>query len=237
MNEKIKQYIINGINEKNLSHAFLIETNNCEKTINDIYKIFVENQVIPNKTIENNLSVKIVEPEKNNIDKNKILEIKKYITTKSQESDYKIYFISNAEMMNQSSSNTLLKTLEEPSDNVIAFIITGNSNKLLPTILSRVERFTNYYQTETTSDEPLIIDSLSFKNYEEFINIKKKLQTLEKQELIETLRKLGKKLLIESVTSDNINKILLIEKIINILENNGNIDLTLDRMYIELRNL
>ena len=39
MNEKLKQFILSGINEKNLSHAFLIETNNFEKCLSDLKKI------------------------------------------------------------------------------------------------------------------------------------------------------------------------------------------------------
>lgn len=52
-------------------------------------------------------------------------------------SDYKIYIIDDAELMNVASQNSLLKTLEEPPKYVVLFIITSNINNILTTILSR----------------------------------------------------------------------------------------------------
>lgn len=51
----------------------------------------------------------------------------------------KIYIINLLENSNKESVNALLKTLEEPSENVHAFITTQNEAKLLPTILSRCQ--------------------------------------------------------------------------------------------------
>ena len=41
--------------------------------------------------------------------------------------------------MNDSSSNTLLKFLEEPNDNIVAILLTKDRYKLLPTIISRCQ--------------------------------------------------------------------------------------------------
>jgi DNA polymerase-3 subunit delta' len=50
----------------------------------------------------------------------------------------KVTIINNAELMNQQSSNALLKTLEEPSPSTI-IILVGNSRRMLPTIVSRCQ--------------------------------------------------------------------------------------------------
>lgn len=50
---------------------------------------------------------------------------------------YKIYIINDAELMNQQAQNALLKTLEEPPEYVVFFLLTENADLLLPTITSR----------------------------------------------------------------------------------------------------
>lgn len=55
-------------------------------------------------------------------------------------SDKKIIFIKNAHLMNEASQNKLLKTLEEPSENVIFVLTTDQPDKLLTTIQSRLKK-------------------------------------------------------------------------------------------------
>lgn len=50
----------------------------------------------------------------------------------------KVAIINNADNLNVNSSNALLKTLEEPSENTIIILIASNA-KLLPTIISRCQ--------------------------------------------------------------------------------------------------
>ena len=54
---------------------------------------------------------------------------------------YKIFIIDEVHMLSQGAFNALLKTLEEPPPHVIFIFATTEVNKLLPTILSRVQRF------------------------------------------------------------------------------------------------
>jgi len=54
---------------------------------------------------------------------------------------YKIYIIDEVQSMSPSAFNALLKTLEEPPTNVVFILATTEPNKVLPTILSRVQRF------------------------------------------------------------------------------------------------
>ncbi|EKE06632.1 MAG: hypothetical protein ACD_18C00312G0001, partial [uncultured bacterium] len=52
---------------------------------------------------------------------------------------YKVAIIDGADLLNNSASNSLLKTLEEPSQKTVIFLITDDEKKLLPTILSRCQ--------------------------------------------------------------------------------------------------
>lgn len=54
---------------------------------------------------------------------------------------YKIYIIDEVHMMTPGAFNALLKTLEEPPENVIFILCTTEPHKVLPTILSRCQRF------------------------------------------------------------------------------------------------
>ncbi len=50
---------------------------------------------------------------------------------------YKIYIISDAQLMNEAAQNALLKTIEEPPAYGVVILITNSLEKLLPTIVSR----------------------------------------------------------------------------------------------------
>ena len=54
---------------------------------------------------------------------------------------YRVYIIDEVHMLSVSAFNALLKTLEEPPAHVIFILATTEVHKLLPTILSRCQRF------------------------------------------------------------------------------------------------
>jgi DNA polymerase-3 subunit gamma/tau len=54
---------------------------------------------------------------------------------------YKIYIIDEVHMLTKEAFNALLKTLEEPPPKVKFFFATTEAHKVLPTILSRCQRF------------------------------------------------------------------------------------------------
>ena len=54
---------------------------------------------------------------------------------------YKVYIIDEFHMLSSSASNALLKTLEEPPPHVIFILATTEVHKILPTIMSRCQRF------------------------------------------------------------------------------------------------
>lgn len=55
---------------------------------------------------------------------------------------YRVVVINPAESMNNNAANSLLKTLEEPTPNLLFLLITHKPQQLLPTILSRCLGFT-----------------------------------------------------------------------------------------------
>ncbi len=54
---------------------------------------------------------------------------------------YKVYIIDEVHMMSSGAFNALLKTLEEPPEHVIFILATTEPHKILPTILSRCQRY------------------------------------------------------------------------------------------------
>ena len=50
---------------------------------------------------------------------------------------YKIYIIPDADLLSVQAQNALLKTIEEPPEYVVFFLLTENVESLLPTIMSR----------------------------------------------------------------------------------------------------
>ncbi|MGD9886530.1 MAG: DNA polymerase III subunit gamma/tau [Bacilli bacterium] len=56
-------------------------------------------------------------------------------------SKYKIYIIDEVHMLSQGAFNALLKTLEEPPKHVIFILATTEPYKVIPTILSRCQRY------------------------------------------------------------------------------------------------
>ncbi|HPV64944.1 MAG TPA: DNA polymerase III subunit gamma/tau, partial [Candidatus Cloacimonas sp.] len=65
-----------------------------------------------------------------------IRELQRELLYPASGSKYKIYIIDEVHMLSKSAFNALLKTLEEPPDNVIFIFATTEPQKVLPTIIS-----------------------------------------------------------------------------------------------------
>jgi DNA polymerase-3 subunit gamma/tau len=70
-----------------------------------------------------------------------IRSLREKVNYAPNEARYKVYIIDEVHMLSTSASNALLKTLEEPPPHVIFVLATTETHKLLPTILSRCQRF------------------------------------------------------------------------------------------------
>ncbi|MBQ0009995.1 MAG: DNA polymerase III subunit [Ruminococcus sp.] len=55
--------------------------------------------------------------------------------------DFKAYVIDGADDLTVSSQNALLKVIEEPPQNTYIFLLCENADHLIPTVLSRVQKF------------------------------------------------------------------------------------------------
>ncbi len=70
-----------------------------------------------------------------------IRELQRELLYAPSKSKYKIYIIDEVHMLSKNAFNALLKTLEEPPDNVIFIFATTEPYKVLPTIISRCQRY------------------------------------------------------------------------------------------------
>lgn len=70
-----------------------------------------------------------------------IRSLREKVNYSPNQARYKVYIIDEVHMLSNSASNALLKTLEEPPEHVIFILATTEVHKILPTILSRCQRF------------------------------------------------------------------------------------------------
>lgn len=177
MTGKIVNYFENLSKTNKIGHAFLVC--NCtlpfiEVELNTIIsKYFFNNEVV---NIRINEDIILIEPENNIIKKEKIYQIHEKMKITSQLHDKKIYIIADCEKMNDSAANSLLKLLEEPSDNIYAFLITSNIDNVIKTIYSRCQ-ILNYFKEDENN---ILLKSLTPEMIEEAFKF---LEVLEKKKM------------------------------------------------------
>lgn len=98
------------------------ECHNCKR---------VENLTHPN--------LFLIDPPGKTIKKEVISNLIQELAKASLEPGPRVYIVIDADRFNQSSANTLLKTMEEPGQEVYQILITENIHTLLSTIISRAE--------------------------------------------------------------------------------------------------
>lgn len=79
-----------------------------------------------------------------------IREIRDKSTYAATHATYKVYIIDEVHMLSTGAFNALLKTLEEPTENVVFVLATTELQKIPATIISRVQRFA--FKSITTAD-------------------------------------------------------------------------------------
>ena len=107
-----------------------------------------------------------VSKDKKNIDINQIRELIISLNKSSFNMKKRFVLIDNIEFLNVNSSNSLLKILEEPNDNII-FILIHNNKRVLPTIKSRClnfKVFLTYRETIEITNKILNADIFSLIN-------------------------------------------------------------------------
>ena len=238
--EHIKKALANAINMDKIAHAYLFTgprgtgktstarifakslncvngptvdpcgvCENCVDITNSVPMDVIEIDAASNRKVE---------------DAQNILEKVMYAPVNSR---YKLYIIDEVHMLSTTAFNALLKTLEEPPENVIFILATTEVHKVLDTIKSRCQRFD--FRRITTDD---IVKHLRMISDKEKINITDDaLFTIAKnsaggmRDSIALLDQLSVLDGSEAITTDDINSLLgrisfdvlseLAEKIIN----------------------
>jgi DNA polymerase-3 subunit delta' len=80
-----------------------------------------------------------IENKQAGIFKKEAQEILRKLSFKSFESDYKVILFWMPEKMNTTAANKLLKIIEEPADHTVFLFVSGGTDEILPTILSRTQ--------------------------------------------------------------------------------------------------
>lgn len=147
----IWEYLTGGLVNNKLSHAYLlVGEKGLGKTFftkRFVQFIFCDSKVKPcleclscrQIAEESGSELLWLKPEvdKQNIPIEKIRQIKDFINLQSLSGGKRVVVIDEVDSMNEAASNALLKSLEEPPQNVIFILIAHNLNQLLPTIKSR----------------------------------------------------------------------------------------------------
>lgn len=148
--------IKNIVDFNKISHAYMIEIDNYSEDFScvlDFVKIILcqrDNKLLNDSSctkcnicsqVDNNtyVDLKIVEPEGSVIKKKQLIALQEEFQNKSLLDNKRIYIIKEADKLNATSANTILKFLEEPEDDIIAILVTTNRYKVIETILSRCQ--------------------------------------------------------------------------------------------------
>ena len=70
-----------------------------------------------------------------------VREVQREASLRPSEGKYRVFIFDRAEYLSQGAATALLKTLEEPPDQVIFILAATDSDRLLPTISSRCQTF------------------------------------------------------------------------------------------------
>jgi len=196
MESKTQFYnIIDRLIEKNrVSHAYLCEVDNYDddfQCILDFIKLILCQK--DNKSSKclncskcnichlvdtnNYVDLKIIEPDGTIIKKKQMIELQDEFNNKSLLDNKRIYVIKEADKLNASSANTILKFLEEPEDDIIAILVANNRYSVIETILSRCQVLSLKKDVSTEYEdevfdllEYIVGKSKLFTNYSDILN-------------------------------------------------------------------
>ena len=152
--EVVAKTLKQAVEQEKISHAYLFSgPRGTGKT--SVAKIFAKAMNCPNQVdgepcnncyicqavTEGSLEDVIEMDAASNNGVDEIREIRDKSTYAPSLARYKVYIIDEAHMLSTGAFNALLKTLEEPTQNVVFILATTELHKIPATILSRVQRF------------------------------------------------------------------------------------------------
>ena len=159
---------------------------------------------------QNNPDFFVIEPDGNAMKIDQIRNMQRGVQEKPIISKNKVYIIDDADLMTKEAQNALLKTLEEPPEFVTIILIGENENEFLATIKSRcmILHFSSIsnldmkmyleenYNMNVTSNmldvfQGSIGKAIELKDkQEEYLTIEQAIENIEKEDLIDLIKKL-----------------------------------------------
>ncbi len=149
----VKRILTNSMKLNRISHSYIFEGPNGTKKV-DTAKLFAKTLLCTDlqgynpcgkchncKRVDNmsHPNLFYIQPKGKVIKKEQVQELIKEFSKASLENGPRIYIVEDADRFNPTSANTLLKTMEEPGEDIYQILITENYNALLKTIISRAE--------------------------------------------------------------------------------------------------
>lgn len=252
------------INEEDkLTQAFLIGNvlfDDVQSEINEVLQKYIFNNSIDN--LKDNPDVYILKQDEVNITKDVIKDLLNKLSTTSQFNNKKVYIIDKTEYLSDTVFNAILKTLEEPKEGIYAILISNNIDAVKPTIVSRCQKIFLTSSTDklelTEEIEEISNDLINSieengpktiaKNYkmyniisdrDKFIKVLKTMMNEYHKVLKSIIEEknedyLNKKILENNNLASILNKMLIIDNTINLMQNYLNKNLSIDRFIIEM---
>ena len=142
--EHVSSTLKNAIKQNRISHAYMFcgprgvgKTTMARvlaRTLNEI------DASVDGESLSQTLNVVEIDAASNNKVED-VHHLREVVRVPPQSGKYKVFIIDEVHMLSKSAFNALLKTLEEPPPHAIFIFATTEPHKVLPTILSRVQRF------------------------------------------------------------------------------------------------
>ena len=142
--EHVVSTLKNAIKQNRISHAYMFcgprgvgkttVARVLARTINNI------DEKVDGEALSQTLNVVEIDAASNNKVED-VHHLREIVRVPPQSGNYKIFIVDEVHMLSKAAFNALLKTLEEPPAHAIFIFATTEPHKVLPTILSRVQRF------------------------------------------------------------------------------------------------
>lgn len=229
--------IKNEFNINKNSHSYMFYTNDffsCQQDINELIKHLFKTD---NLELVGADYIVIKRNDKKNILKEDMQNLKNFFQNTSYLNNYRVYLIEEAHKLNSTTSNMILKFLEEPLDKVIAFFITTNLDAVLPTIKSRCQIVNTFYNDPNNMEETdiSVIKDFLYNNNKYFgiVKAKKYFEKYDRNELIDLFNNYLNSCYMKEFDVNNLAEIKKINKAIGMLNNNVNVDYVFDFIFLE----
>lgn len=169
-NDSSYNLLINEIKNGFVSHAYLIDENNNTKAYDMVIYLIkeilclglsdTEKDAICKRIDDSNYpELRVIEPDGMLIKKQQIIDLQKEFSMEAVEGNRRIYIIRDCEKMRPETANSMLKFLEEPENNITAFLMTNNFSNVLETIISRCQviKLNNYNSSSLDNEVDLLV--------------------------------------------------------------------------------